>query len=94
MRLLDSYTTEEINELDNLMAKPVDERTDEEQAAIDEFLDAAQVAQMVEAARAEAISNAANERVTASLTAMENALTNYAAMYDAAIARLEAANNG
>lgn len=94
MRLLDSYTTEEINELDNLMAKPVDERTDEEQTAIDEFLDAAEVAQMVEAARAEAISSAANERVTASLTAMENALTNYAAMYDAAIARLEAANNG
>lgn len=94
MRLLDSYTTEEINNLDNLMAKPVDERTDEEQAAIDEFMDAAQVAQMVEAARAEAISSAANERVTASLTAMENALANYTEMYNAAIARLEAANNG
>lgn len=94
MRTLDSYSTAEINELDGLMAKPEEERTEEEQAKIDEFKDAAQVASMVEQARAEGIASAANERVRESQEAMTTALAEFGAMYSAAIARLEAVNNG
>ena len=94
MRTLDSYTTAEINELDNLMSKPEEERTEEEQAKITEFENAAQVASMVEQARAEGIASAANERVRQGQEAMTTALAEFCAMYSAALARLEAVNNG
>ncbi len=94
MRTLDSYTPEEINELDNLMLKPEEERTEEEKTKISEFNDATQVATMVEQARAQEIAKAANDRVLASIEMMQTAIAEQGAMYSAALARLEAVNNG
>lgn len=93
MRTLDSYTPEEINELDNLMLKPEEERTEEEKAKIDEFNDATQIATMVEQARAQEIAKAANDRVLASIDMMNAAIAEQGAMYSAAIARLEEVNS-
>ena len=93
MRLIDSYTASEINEIDVIEHKPEDERTEEEQSRFDEFMLAVEVNQMIEAARAEEIAKAANDRLTASLTTMENALISFGEMYQDALARLERIRN-
>ena len=94
IKYFSDFTSDDLAEVDRIQHIPEEDRTDEEKMFLDQFIDALELARH----ECEVLSEQATRIMTARITELaqqqELARNTLEAMYNAALARLEAANNG
>lgn len=91
MKFLDDYTAAELRELEEILKIDENERTDEEQARLDEWDDAIAIQKRIYAAIEANTLEVLENRSAIYAQAFSDAMNTYESMYNAAMERLEKA---